>query len=253
MALTEQTGAELGMPFLHAQDAGGAQMPVVAFTPGPLTYTKGAKLGVQFLYAQDGSGAQMPVVVLHPESPGGGGTGPGGDGEDGDNGWTPVMAAEARGQDVVLKIVDWAGGSGTKPQAGVYLGPTGLVATAALAQNVRGATGAAGTGPSRLSFSIFIGGTPNPAQVVASLILPMGVSLGLGDVSVHVETAATTPTNSLQILLNGTVIGSISSTGVVTLTTNPTPIGAGQRLGFKSVGADATWGGITIGANLAKT
>ena len=36
-------------------------------------------------------------------------------GSDGLNGWSPVLKTVARGNDVVLQISDWLGGSGTKP------------------------------------------------------------------------------------------------------------------------------------------
>ena len=42
-------------------------------------------------------------------------------GSDGLNGWSPVLKTVARGNDVVLQISDWLGGSGTKPTTGQYL------------------------------------------------------------------------------------------------------------------------------------
>ena len=73
-----------------------------------------------------------------------GGTGP--TGADGNDGWSPVIAAEVDNARRVLKIVDWAGGEGTKPAvpSDPYIGASGLVATAAAAIDIRGAAGAAG-------------------------------------------------------------------------------------------------------------
>lgn len=36
-------------------------------------------------------------------------------------GWTPVLAAEADGERVVVKVADWVGGAGSKPSTG-YVG-----------------------------------------------------------------------------------------------------------------------------------
>lgn len=51
------------------------------------------------------------------------------------NGWSPVLAGEADGVRTLIKVVDWAGGSGTKPDVGMYLGTTGYVTTKAEAFN----------------------------------------------------------------------------------------------------------------------
>jgi hypothetical protein len=65
-------------------------------------------------------------------------------GAQGNSGWSPVLANEADGQRRVLRVVDWTGGAGTKPTTGQYIGTTGLVATAAAATDIRGATGQTG-------------------------------------------------------------------------------------------------------------
>lgn len=41
------------------------------------------------------------------------------------NGWVPEIAAEHRGDDIVLRVLDWTGGKGRKPAPG-YVGPSGL-------------------------------------------------------------------------------------------------------------------------------
>lgn len=75
--------------------------------------------------------------------------GPQGDkGDTGDTGnaaWSPVFAVVADGERRVQRIVDWTGGQGPKPATGKYLGPAGLVDTAAEATDIRGASGP-GTG-----------------------------------------------------------------------------------------------------------
>ena len=55
--------------------------------------------------------------------------------------WSPVIANVADGARRVQQITDWTGGGGTKPATG-FIGATGLVATAALATDIRGAGGA---------------------------------------------------------------------------------------------------------------
>lgn len=64
----------------------------------------------------------------------------------GDKGWSPILAVVADGTRRVFQITDWTGGEGTKPATGSFIGATGIVGTAALAVDVRGATGAQGQG-----------------------------------------------------------------------------------------------------------
>ena len=62
-------------------------------------------------------------------------------GASGANGWTPSLRTEVRGTDeLVLRIIDWTGGSGTKPAVG-YLSSTGLVTNISNATNIRGTQG----------------------------------------------------------------------------------------------------------------
>lgn len=63
--------------------------------------------------------------------------------ERGANGWSPVLAVVADGTRRVLQIADWVGGEGDKPATGEFVGPTGLVATAAEAVDIRGPEGPA--------------------------------------------------------------------------------------------------------------
>lgn len=65
-------------------------------------------------------------------------------GATGNNGWTPSIRTEVRGtDDIVLRIIDWTGGSGTKPAVG-YLSSTGLVTNISNATNIRGTQGLQG-------------------------------------------------------------------------------------------------------------
>lgn len=74
-----------------------------------------------------------------------GATGTGATGADGNDGWTAVLANVTDGSRIVQQIVDWVGGEGTKPSVvNQFIGPVGIVSSAAAATNIRGATGAAG-------------------------------------------------------------------------------------------------------------
>lgn len=65
-------------------------------------------------------------------------------GSHGFNGWSAVLKTVSRGDDVVLQIHDWVGGTGTKPTTGQYLSSNGLVSNIANADNVRGLQGQQG-------------------------------------------------------------------------------------------------------------
>ena len=65
-------------------------------------------------------------------------------GNDGLNGWSPALKTVARGNDIVLQIYDWVGGTGTKPTVGQYLSGGGLVTNIANADNIRGLQGIQG-------------------------------------------------------------------------------------------------------------
>jgi len=65
-------------------------------------------------------------------------------GEDGEDAWSALYGIEADGNRLVLKVVDWFGGEGTKPAVNVYLGSTGHVTAIAQAVNIRGPQGIQG-------------------------------------------------------------------------------------------------------------
>jgi len=63
------------------------------------------------------------------------------------NGWTPqINLFPFTNNTILLKIVNWFGGSGTKPAVDQYILPTGLSATASESGNIRGLSGASGPG-----------------------------------------------------------------------------------------------------------
>lgn len=62
----------------------------------------------------------------------------------GPQGWAPKVSVEVDGERRVLRIVDWLGGEGDKPLTLGYIGPSGIVGTATLATDIRGAMGLTG-------------------------------------------------------------------------------------------------------------
>lgn len=68
---------------------------------------------------------------------------PGRRGLPGTSGWTPILAIVNDGARRVHRVVDYTGGTGTKPATGLYVGPTGLVANIADAVDI-GASGVGG-------------------------------------------------------------------------------------------------------------
>lgn len=67
-------------------------------------------------------------------------------GANGSNGWSPVLRTVARGNDNVLQVFDWSGGSGSKPSITGYVGDSGIVTNIANATNIRGLKGDKGEG-----------------------------------------------------------------------------------------------------------
>jgi len=85
------------------------------------------------------------------------------------NGWTPKVALAVDGERRLMRVLSWSGGVGTAPPIG-YLAETGVVADPALAINVRGGPGAAGTGAGSVTS---VNNVPD---------LEGNVSLGIGDI-----------------------------------------------------------------------
>jgi len=89
---------------------------------GPIVGTGVDVSSASVILSADGSGD--PVVILQYE---------GVPGDDGTNGWSPVLANVADGARIVQQIVNWVGGTGTKPATGGYIGPSGIVTNIAAA------------------------------------------------------------------------------------------------------------------------
>lgn len=72
----------------------------------------------------------------------------------GEKGWSPVFGLVTDGDRRVLQLVDWIGGEGTKPATGQYIGPTGLVATAAEGVDLRGSSGLDGDNGTEIELQV---------------------------------------------------------------------------------------------------
>lgn len=68
----------------------------------------------------------------------------GADGVDGEDGWEAITALVTDGLRIVAQVTGWAGGTGTAPASGYYIGPSGFVINIADATNVRGPVGLQG-------------------------------------------------------------------------------------------------------------
>lgn len=75
-------------------------------------------------------------------------------GAPGDTGWSPLLAVVTDGARRVFQIVNWVGGTGTPPSStNQFIGPVGIVGTAAAAVDIRGPAGADGISPKSLTGS----------------------------------------------------------------------------------------------------
>lgn len=65
-------------------------------------------------------------------------------GTNGTNGWSPVFGLVSDGLRRVLQVIDWTGGTGTKPATGLYVGPLGLTPNIGEGVDLRGIQGIQG-------------------------------------------------------------------------------------------------------------
>ena len=76
-------------------------------------------------------------------------------GAQGNNGYSPVLAVIDRGEDKVHQVIDWVGGTGTKPQIGQYISESGFTSDINEAVNIKGEAGTGGSGGSPVVVSTF--------------------------------------------------------------------------------------------------
>lgn len=141
----------------------------------------------------------------------------------GANGWTPVFAAVQDGTRVVLKVVDWTGGTVNKPAINQYLTNSGLTPDIALATDIRGAQGLQGEagndgldgeqGPAGPANTLTVGTvvssvTPTATITGTSPNQVLNLELPKGDKG---DTGNTGPANTLTV-------GTVTSGGVADAT-----------------------------------
>lgn len=125
----------------------------------------------------------------------------------GPQGWSPSLAVVADGARSVLQVIDWVGGEGSKPTITGYIGATGIVATAALAVDIRGSVGATGPGNTLAIGTVTSAASPSATITGASPSQTLNLGLPKGDKG---DTGNTGPANTLTI---GTVTtGAASAT-----------------------------------------
>lgn len=133
-----------------------------------------------------------------------GSTGPTGNtGATGDKGWSPILAVVTDSARRVLQIVDWTGGTGTKPSTtNQFIGASGIVASAALAVDVRGAPGVDGVTPN--AFTTVTGTTGSAVADNANDTLAITGGTGI-------STAATDTPDGLVITNTNTGTAAVST------------------------------------------
>ena len=144
---------------------------------------------------------------------------------DGDDGWSPVLAVVTDGSRRVHQVIDWAGGTGTKPATGLYVGASGLTAVPADAVDVRGAAGVDGDS------ATWHNGVGNPNPALGS-VGDYYIDLDTSDV--HEKTGASTWTYRLNIR------GAAGATG------DTGPSGAGLRYIRSTNSADPPTGRLKV-------
>lgn len=126
-------------------------------------------------------------------------------------GWSPVLAVVSDSARRVLQITDWTGGEGTKPATGGYIGATGIVATAALAIDIRGPIGATGPSNTLAIGTVTSAASPSATITGASPNQTLNLALPKGDKG---DTGNTGPANTLTIgtVTTGTASATITGT-----------------------------------------
>lgn len=114
----------------------------------------------------------------------------------GPQGWSPSLAVVADGARSVLQVIDWVGGEGAKPTITGYIGATGIVATAALAVDIRGSIGATGPSNTLAIGTVTSAASPSATITGASPSQTLNLILPKGDKG---DTGNTGPANTLTI------------------------------------------------------
>ena len=118
-------------------------------------------------------------------------------GTDGDDGWSPIFSAADDGARRVLQVSDWTGGTGTKPTTGLYVGASGLTAVIGDAVDIRGATGAAGSGTGDLVAANNLSDLASITTARANLGLTIGTHVQAFDTDLNAIAALVSAANKV--------------------------------------------------------
>lgn len=204
--LTTQSGKFMGVGtnLLLSSDAN----PTLNFMEGQVTAYSGTSLTVNVTKVT-GSGSYSDWTLRVSGSPGSIGT----------NGWTPTLATVADGNRRVQQVIDWTGGSGTKPTTGLYVGPSGLTGTIGSAVDIRGAAGA-GSGDVQTTGSVANGNVAVFDGTTGDNIKDGGAFPTLANLGAQAADATLTAFAALTIAADTLAYGNGSdSFAVTTLTT----------------------------------
>lgn len=138
-------------------------------------------------------------------------------GTSGTNGWAPVLAVVTDSARRVLQVSDWAGGTGSKPATGSYVGATGLTAVLVDAIDIRGSAGANGSAGSAGTngadgvsgpglFAYTVAGVVAVATGTTRIYNDTGRTLTISKVRASVGTAPTGASLIVDVNKNGTTI-----------------------------------------------
>ncbi len=148
----------VGTDLLITSDAN----PTTNFMLGRVTAYSGTSLTVD-VSQSFGSGSFSDWTIRVSGAPGRIGT----------NGWTPVFAVVPDSARRVQQVLDWTGGTGTKPATGVYVSDTGFTGTIALATDIRGAAGA-GSGDVQTTGAVATNDIAGFADTTGDLLKSLG-------------------------------------------------------------------------------
>lgn len=143
------------------------------------------------------------------EAGGGGGGGSG-------SGWTPLLSIVNDGLRQVLMVVDWFGGSTSKPATGVYVGVSGYVSAIADAVNIKGTDGSAIGGVAGMvavsaAYSLTQSDNGKVLDVLTAqtITIPTGLSV-FSCIIIPPSTGVVTITGATGVTINGVSAGSVT-------------------------------------------